>query len=49
MAIKQMSKLHHLRSSALRGGVEPTDRQLLECFVKRRDTAAVEARQDPRL
>jgi DNA-directed RNA polymerase specialized sigma24 family protein len=35
--------LHHLRGSALlREGAEPTDAQLLEAFVRRRDRQALE-------
>src|SRR5947208_12154147 len=45
MTNRQMSKvLQHLRSAALLGeGAELTDGQLLECFVSRREPAALEA------
>jgi DNA-directed RNA polymerase specialized sigma24 family protein len=45
MALSPMGRvIHHLRKVALaQEGVEPTDGQLLECFVSRRDQAALEA------
>src|SRR5262245_55339021 len=44
MANGPMTQLiQQLRSVILRGGVEPTDGQLLEAFVKDREPAAVEA------
>ena len=45
MATSQINKvLQHLRSALLLPpGVEPTDEQLLECFVERREPAALEA------
>ncbi len=44
MTIGPMSQvIHQLRNSILRDGMEPTDGQLLDCFVKGREAAALES------
>jgi hypothetical protein len=44
MAIGKISQvIQHLRSTALlRDGAEPTDGQLLECFIREHEAAALE-------